>query len=289
MAQFINNLYLGHDPKENWQMVPLNNTRGVTLMGGVGLNITVKNKVGFWEGVTLEEESDLKGKYERRIRLKGVQVGEYVLEARNTNRAVMAKLDLQVIREREVKIAYYSVADSGGHRANEAVAGKAEQLHNLARGIILPQANVKLTYLGYFPTRVSPKNLGDQVNVDDSSGDLRAIGSHQNAELQVYFVWDILDKDSPQVKKAGALGKPPPGLPGVTKGDVTLISTMHNKDIHKTLAHEIGHFLVLGNKDPSHDTDNPGGSLKPTDNLMYPKKPHGIYIGKKRILRYIPR
>jgi hypothetical protein len=259
----------GFDKKQNWQMVPLGGSRGLRLLEGPDMDLVVWRRGGTIGGVTFDEVAvPMPG--QREIWVQGHALGEYVLEAHDRGSGkIQAKADLEVLREREIKIAYFNVSDMAGH---ETEFSQTPQLHKMANAILFPQANIKCTSLGLRWASASIANLGDSVDVDASSGILRSSGSHESADLQVYFVWRI---------KSDEKGKPPPL--GITLGGVTLISPQPSIDgMAATLAHEIGHFAVIGSKEPNHDMDS-------KENLMYKTSPHGTYMSRERILRTVIR
>jgi hypothetical protein len=272
MAQFFgqNLPRVGFDPGPPgavpWQMVPLNGSRPIVLLNGDGLSLNAARNALGTGGVTLRETRHNDPR-RREIVIEGTQAGIYEVSAgAPESHEVNVMLYAQVFPERVVRIAYYFLPGAQRWDANE--------LNNQANNIFLPQANVRVEFLGSWDSTTAPTiNLPRQLNLlaPGLSGELRKYGNHARANLLVYFGGSISGEFKNNDTNAQTLG------------DQTIIDSgrRSSKDIEgmaRTLAHEIGHFVSDLNG-PSHDE-------KPTD-LMFTPHTNGTQLRRERIQRII--
>ena len=233
-----------------WQMVPLYGARGLKVTGAAKLQIKIEPIYGSGASDGLRHsETQLYSTTDREIWIQGRAPGRYLVGAASSGIPVM-QLEAHVLKERVVKIAYYSMISAQNSRWD------IRKLHDMANAILFPQANVRLEFVGlWWPqSATSTFNPGGPVDLSSNAqrASLQDYGNNWNANLLVYFgtLKNLADKG----------GK----INAQTAGNKTYVDSyshlaQENARMARTLAHEIGHFIC---------PDGSGHDGKATD-LMY--------------------
>lgn len=218
-----------------WQMVPLNGTKTVKLLDGLGLTVTSRNP----PIATVEEVPMCFADGRREFRIKGKRVGTTTIEARRGTH-LQARLDVAVKRKKVVKVAFNFVRDNAGHHTSRSSASVDAWVRTM-NGIFLPQINIEIQKKSTRSVRVN-KNLGSVVRF---SSHLSGVSAAQHewddvialrdsaADFNFFFVWEYEQDATPGTDNTDA---------GALSGNC-LFEDAAGTEIAETMAHETGHYL----------------------------------------------
>jgi hypothetical protein len=238
-------------PGEAFQAVPLgDHTRVVRLIGGgnstaAGLKVSL---AGFLGRNALDVASFVEltspAAPDRLFQIRGgTRPGGARLEARNIDGTLAGALQIAVLPEKRLSLAFHVLADSAGHRTQGVGCSNVPEFLKTANRI-WAQANVILTPAGCNDLQI-PGNGGNAANEALIIRELSKLNFGGTiADRHVVFVWDLQDDSS-----RTTVGDTP------LFGPITFIDETVPPNA-STLAHEIGHSLSLKHESARGDTDN---------------------------------
>jgi hypothetical protein len=257
----------GFDPSVPWLMVPIGETRAVTLMDGKDHSLTMGNYTGTVSPsnptvASFIEDHDYKSNLPRTINIRGLSAGGAVLSAWDRGTMKIA-LDLQVavLNKGKIKLKFYSVSDEANHRSDRSAASVAEMLKE-ARRIYDLGPNIDLQQTGAVMPITLPGNQYDVFWIRDA--EIRLLQSKVNltsADLHVFLIWSLESEDPPREddSQRNDMGYTPKGRGICAIEDDRSHSPGRSAGL--IFAHELGHFLGLRHDDAD--------ALKDNTNLMH--------------------
>jgi hypothetical protein len=253
-------------------------SRTVRLLKGAGMKLVFSTGFDppcfvFKESGSIASSNDLE------IVVEGRSAGQGYIEARDADTMQpKAHLDIAVLPQRSMKVAYYILGYTHGKEPKDQpklpTEAEVRDIHTKVRQILLDQANVSYEFVEV--ANLEPyytSNIGFTVGnvTTEERIKLSRVGNATLASHLVYFVGGIRT-DSPREKSPN----------GQTFGQFSLIKERPPGEFpyHLTVAHELGHFLS-GALLPKHDDGA-------TENLMHDGAPHGSFLPKNRIMMWYP-
>ena len=261
-------------PAPRWQMVPKDGVRYVILRNGAGLTVTSRDtgKCTVREVQEREMPAEDRQPFERGdrfFRLCGVAHGSAIIDAKTGAGAVDVSLEASVKNAKRVKVKFNLVRDNASHRTRRDSAAVNREFA-IARWMYREQLNVKLESAGVRWVQV-PQDLGDVVRFTTHIASVPAAEHEWDvvtalrdpvAELNVFFVWEYEQDNSPAIDHANA---------GTLDGNCIFEDNIGDGvPMWRTLSHEIGHHLGV---DDHYDD---GRKYE----LMYGRSDRGIHIPK---------
>lgn len=243
----------GFDATANppWQMVPVGFWREVGLSEAAGLTLSSTNSAVATAEFARENPASLARAGNRKVIVHGHRKGSAVIEARRRSR-VVCRLEVGVKASKTVKVAFNFVRDNAGHRTSRALAS-VDGLVRTMNAIYTPQTYVHIVKRTARWVQVN-KNLGRVVRYSAHLAGVPAaqhewddVIAHRDnaAHWNVFFVWEYEQDSTPfqDHTDAGNLG-----------GNC-LFEDQAGVDVGETLAHELGHYLGVGDFYNSAQTD----------------------------------
>jgi hypothetical protein len=242
-----------HGEPHPWLMVPLGGFNHAVLQWSSGLSLRLRDT----QIVTMETFPTPIPQMTR-VRLRGLQAGETVLEVMEPGRnAAVARLDLSVLPKKTVQASFHFLTDAEGHISSRM--GEAEQVwFTPMRGpmtmrtrprsaqsmlqcvqqclkelndIFPPQTNISFVLRNLGQAHVN-RDLHDHVQA--SSLDLMRrvrMLKDPSARVNVFFIWDLV------VPRLRMVGYAPRGDNICLVDDQTLY-------VGHDVTHEVGHILL---------------------------------------------
>ncbi len=179
---------------------------------------------------------------DRQFKIIGNQVGGARLEAVALNGTLVARLQIAVLPDKRLTLAFHILSDTAGHQVDRVACSQVADYLRTANSI-WSQANITLSSAGCNNLQIN----GDAGAAVNGRGEILAIGEGAktgfggiSGDRHILFVWDLEDDEGT-----------------TTGGDTPLFGPIIFIDQNQaassaTLAHEIGHSLKLqhsGNSD----------------------------------------
>jgi len=266
----------GFDPAERFQMLGVDDLRYFSMTGG--------NPAGMSVDVTpaaicrFEDPPDLSSTIFTgilgQIGIRAVAEGDAALVLTDSMGKTVDKIDIKVVKPRNVKVRFYNLRDSLGRQAvdnpdiNPLFNVLAlDQLIFAVNTIVNDQCAVKLAKLGQGLLRdlTFQKDLTNRVNIF-TTNQFESTDLDTDADYHVAFTWGI---DSAHTN-------------GITRTNFSLLQVSLSEIKRKlTAAHELVHFLSMPIGDTTTDHDDQKADL------MFKTSPHGIMMRKARLIRII--
>lgn len=306
------------DARPPWQMIPELGHRLVYLQGeGTPLS-DFSFRAYPPDLVTVEYEPyDARGDLKRGILLVGRQAGTgYLLASQRTNPICTARLDIAVKTQKTVTVYFQFVADNvnldkrkTGASTTRRSIDHIEDILAAANRILTPQANVKLHEAGRKHLLLA-EDLGPSVQVSRALDNLPTWDerellfrhAHKTADFNVFFVRDL--------QRPGSGRHDLDGVTVTVRRDTTIASLAGNAPVYRAnciiedrlgswqsmdaaltgrvLAHEVGHFLMFNDTNPT-DAHHYHGQQRPSSHLMNgDARSRGLYIPKDDANRMNP-
>lgn len=236
-----------HTAVPKWQMVPAGGSKIVRLMDGETLTVVPINP----SICTVHEIERCFVHGGREFRLEGGMPGTTQIAAFHGG-AVICRLDVRVMNERVVTMAFHYVSDNAGH-ATTRTPGGLPALYDYPKKILYDQINVVLRNVAVHPSTVVTEDLGDKIIWAD--GEWAKVVAHRDAsaDLNVFFVWEYNTRL--------AVGDDAEAGTSRAEGNCLMEDNNNYANHAWTLAHEIGHYL-------GHDAHSGSGK----DLLMSPSR-----------------
>ncbi len=226
-----------HTVFPHWQMVPARGgEKRIRLLDAEGLDV-VSTQPQVCTLTEVPPVNTLPGA--REFVLKGDLRGRSFIQARKGGR-LFTQLQVGVKARKRVRVSFHFVRDRVGHATTRNPAQLDEWVRK-ANDILIPQANVEIVKHNVFNTLIN-QNLGPVVRFRlDASGNFAAndewhvvtAKADRTAELNVFFVWEYEQDDTPAIDNTAA---------GTLESNILFEDNLP-RPAESTLAHEVGHFL----------------------------------------------
>lgn len=225
-----------------WQMVPVGFWREVGLSEAAGLTLSSTNSAVATAEFARENPASLARAGNRKVIVHGHRKGSAMIEARRSS-TVVCRLEVGVKESKTVKVAFNFVRDNAGHQTRRALAS-VDGLVRTMNAIYTPQTYIHIVKRTARWVEVN-KNLGRVVRFSAHLAGVPAaqhewddVIAHRDnaAHWNVFFVWEYEQDSTPfqDHTDAGNLG-----------GNC-LFEDEAGLDVGETLAHELGHYLGVG-------------------------------------------
>lgn len=236
-----------HTAVPPWQMVPKGGSKVVRLMGGDSLTVVPLNPAI----CTVHETEKCFTHGGREFTLRGIMEGKTQICA-FFGALIACRLDVEVMKERVVTMAFHYVSDNAGHKTTRTPAG-LPALFNYSKTILYDQINVVLKNVAVHPNTKIDEDLGEKIIW--SHGEWAKVVEKRNnaADLNVFFVWEYNTRSTTKDDAEAGTSR--------AQGNCLMEDKIGYANHAWTLAHEIGHYL-------GHD----GHTAKGADLLMSPSR-----------------
>jgi hypothetical protein len=134
-----------------WLMVRLDNDAFFRLKDGAGL--TIQGSRDSTALIFVEEEGGDQNSPLRSFKIRGLTVGEGIIEARQGD-TVHAMLQYSVFKPQVVKVAFFTVRDRGMRQRSDRPLSDAKAMIEFANKIYPPQTNIWFTSVGPYADNV---------------------------------------------------------------------------------------------------------------------------------------
>jgi len=235
------------DPTPRWQMVPVGGDRYVILRDGAGLTVTSQGpavvtvtEVTQRQLPTANRRSFQSG--DRFFKLHGVTKGNARIRASRGTSSVV-ELEVDTKNRKNVSVTFNFVQDNAGHKTRRNTAQTTNWLW-MINLIYNNQANIFVTQRAARAVTV-PANLGAVVRFsshltgvaasEHEWDDVIATGD-AGADVNFFMVWEYEQDATPGTDQTDA---------GHLNGNV-LYEDSAGRQNGETMAHEIGHYLGVG-------------------------------------------
>lgn len=231
-----------------WQMVPLQGSKLVRVVGGGGVSSVTSNNPGIARPLFLGAA----------VQIFGVAAGSTVIKLRGAGGRVLARLDVTVKRKRTMKTSFFFVQDNV--RKTNRTAGEVATLLQGMNDIMLVQANVEfvqakvvdpLRFNDDFGTEVLDASALPAANRPRDEWNVIARRRDPNANFNVFFVTELEQDVNPATDSVEA-------STGVAEKSCLVEDGIANGAPDVIVAHEAGHGMGL-----DHDNADPNNLMNP--------------------------